>query len=138
MNWKKFWISTLAVFGMIWITDFVIHGMLLKPLYEASANLWRSPEEMQRFLGYLVVGEFGAGLFLVWIFAHGYKGSGWLEGVRYGLLIGGYCAASMLIMYAIAPYSPQLVLSWIGVCFLQSILAGILTSLIYGTSVRPA
>ncbi len=45
-------ISVVAVFAFMMGYDWFVHGHLLKADYEATANLWRTPEEMQQFFPY--------------------------------------------------------------------------------------
>ena len=45
---KRNLLAIIAVFVVWSILDFLIHGMLLQSSYEATANLWRPMEEMNR------------------------------------------------------------------------------------------
>jgi hypothetical protein len=66
MNCKKVWLTVLVVFVTIWLSNFLIHGIFLKSAYEATAGLWRSQDEMKQFCTFMLFGQFGVGLFLVW------------------------------------------------------------------------
>ena len=47
-------LAVVAVLLTWWILDFVIHGALLDPIYQATADLWRPMEEMKMALMYSV------------------------------------------------------------------------------------
>jgi hypothetical protein len=64
--------------------DFVIHGILLKPAYDATASLWRPMEEMNMPLMYLVTLVFALCFALIYQMIER-KSLG--VGIRYGLLL---------------------------------------------------
>lgn len=125
MNLKKSARLLLAVFITLFLTDLLIHGVILKSHYIETQALWRTEADMPLFLSMMVLGQALLALFFSWIFVHGYKGGGLGEGVRYGLLIGGFMAGNHLVMYSVAPYSLSMVLGWIGLGTLQATLAGV-------------
>lgn len=129
---KKCTLSVIVLFVFIFIADFVFHGILMRDSYMATAQLWRPEAEMQSYMGYMLAGQFLIALFLASVFVHGYKGTGIKEGVKFGLLMGGLEAGKNFIMYAVAPYPMSLSLCWIGIAFVESILAGIILAKIWG------
>lgn len=131
MNIKKFGICVFAVFVTVMVSNFVIHQVLLKGIYGATPQLWRPEAEMAGHMCYMLAGQFLTALFFAWIFVHGYKGTGIMEGVRFGLLMGGFQTGGNLIMYAVQPYPCNLVCSWILCGFAQAILVGVVASLTY-------
>lgn len=131
MNKKKFAILSVVMVLYFFFTDFLIHGVLLKNLYMATANLWRPEAGMHDNMPLMLLGQALVAVFFSWIFVHGYKGKGWQEGVRYGLLLGGYNMANQLIMHVVSPYPVALTASWIGLGFAQAIGGGVLASFVY-------
>jgi len=132
MNFKKLLICTLVVFIAIVATDFIIHGILLKNLYLETASLWRPESEMMAYHGHMFFGEFIIAFFFSLIFAQGYRSTGIMEGVRYGLLLGGIDMGQHFVMHAVAPYPVVLTLAWICFGFIQFVVVGIAASLVYG------
>ena len=128
---KNCLITTGAVFFTVVVSDFLIHQVFLKSMYAASPNLWRPEAELQSHMPYMFLGQLAVAVFLSWIFVHGYKGKGIMEGIRFGFLIGGLEAGKNLIMYTVAPYPCALAASWIVAGFAQAILVGIVASLVY-------
>ncbi len=127
---KLIWL-TLATFFTIFATDFVIHGVLMKNAYIETATLWRTQEEMNGFFAWMLFGQFWVSMFFALIFTHGYKGGGWTEGLRYGLLMGAFQAGNLAIMHAVVPYPTFITLSWIGYGFIQAAITGAVTAWVY-------
>ena len=132
MNIKKLIILFVATFVAIFVTDFIIHGFLLKSMYMATQNLWRPEEEMHSLMAYMMAGKAVGALFFAWIFIHGYKGTGVGEGVRYGLLMAGFTAGCHLMMYSVQPYPMELILAWIGAGVVQYVAVGALCACVWG------
>lgn len=131
MNMKKFSITVVAVLVVTMVTNFVIHQVLLKDMYAATASLWRPEAEMQGLMHYMLLGQLVTAIAFAWIFIHGYKGTGIMEGVRYGLLMGLFQAGGNMIMYVVAPYTCALVTAWTVAGFVQSVLVGVVASFTY-------
>lgn len=123
--------TTIAVFVTIWVTDFIIHGMLLKSMYAATAHLWRPEMAMKKYMGYMLLGQFTIAAAFTWIFSHGYKGKGWKEGVRYGLAVGAMAGGTNVIMYAVQPYPFSIVAAWVVFGCMQTALAGVVATKFY-------
>jgi hypothetical protein len=123
--------TTIAVFVTIWVTDFLIHGLLLKSMYVASASLWRPETAMKTYCGYMLFGQIMIAAAFTWIFSHGYKGKGWKEGVRYGVAVGTMAGGTNLIMYAVQPYPFSIVAAWLVLGCVQSATAGVVATMVY-------
>lgn len=131
MNMKKLAMTVGAVFVTVLVSDFVIHQVFLKESYAATASLWRPEAEMKEHMAAMFGGQFIVALFLAWIFIHGYKGKGIMEGVRFGIFLGGLEMGKNFIMSAVAPYPCSLTCAWIAAGFAQMILVGVVASLVY-------
>ena len=134
MNFKKLLICTLVVFFGICVSDYLIHGVILRNLYLDTAPLWRPESEMMAYMGHRFFGQFITSFFFSLIFAKGYEGKGMLEGARFGLILGGFEMGQHFVMHAVAPYPVLLTLLWICFGFIQSVFVGIIASLVYGKS----
>ena|SRR3989338_7824624 len=131
MNMKKFAVTGVVVFVALWITEFVFHGMLMKDQYAATAQLWRPESEMGAYFPFMIIGQLVTAFLFTAIFIHGYKGKGAAEGVRYGILMGGFMAGFNLSMYAVAPWTPGLLLCWTVFGFVQSAFLGVICTFVY-------
>lgn len=122
-------VTILAVFASIWIAEFLIHGLWLAPRYVETASLWRPEGEMITWA--ILLGQFLAAAFFSIIFAYGYEGRGWMEGVRYGILMGLFASANTWIQYAVTPLPLDITLSWVAASVGEGVIAGIVAALIY-------
>lgn len=131
VNTKRLWPTFGAVFAWIFLSDFLIHGLWLKPTYMATAHLWRPEAEMGQFMSWMMSGQMLTSFFLAFIFTKGYEGKGWQEGARYGALMGLFTCSQMFIQYAVTPLPSNLLWSWVVGGMLQSICAGVVASWVY-------
>ena len=131
VNLKRFWITTVGMFAWIFASDLVIHGWWLSAAYQETSNLWRSPEEMQNFMGWMWGGQFLISVFFSFIFTKGYEGKGWAEGARYGLLMGLFSVSQLFINFAVTPLPSTIFWSWVWAGMVQSVLGGMICSWIY-------
>src|SRR2546426_5215828 len=59
MNTKRWLLASVAVFVVIGVLEFLVHGVLLSGLYKQTASVWRPEAEMRQmvwifWVGYLV------------------------------------------------------------------------------------
>jgi len=108
---KRIIAAVIAVFVLWTVLDFVVHVVLLTGLYEATADMWRPPEEAKRVLSSVAV--------LVFAFAFVYIYAQYIEprsiaiGFQYGLLLGIGVGVSMGFgMYAYMPIPYEMALAW--------------------------
>lgn len=131
VNVKRWWMAAVAVFAFIFASDMVIHGWWMGETYKQTAHLWRTEEEMQQFMGWMLMGQFLIAFFMTWIFAKGWEGKGWGEGFRFGILMGAFTVSQMFIQYAVSPLPANIFWSWVGAAMIQSVCAGWIAAWIY-------
>ncbi len=131
INVKRAFIATLVMFAFVWISDFVIHGLILGNRYMETAHLWRPEQEMREMFGWMLVGQLLIAKYFTLIFAKGYEGGGMAEGARFGLLMGPLMIAPLFVQYAVSPLPQDILWSWVGFGYLQAILGGIVVSFAY-------
>jgi hypothetical protein len=128
---KKLLIGFVVVLFLAFALDFISNTVLMKDEYEATAPLWRKPEEMK--WGVVIISELFFAFFFTFIFSRGYEGKGIMEGVRYGL----YVALMMMVpaaymTYATMPVPYSLSLKWFLSGTVQYMIYGAALSLVYG------
>lgn len=120
---KKFLILSLLSVVSVFFTDYLIHGVWMKPAYEASAEVWRSPEAMQAQMPVMIVAQVLMGIsFAALCSFSGLKG---LRGI--GLLV--FCLsllsiAQSLTFHAVLPIEASLTLRWCVFGVLQMLFLG--------------
>ena len=131
MNVKKFIIASIAVTIFIMAFDFLFHGMFMASTYAQTANLWRPHEVMNDYMVWMILGQIIMSVGFVALFTKSFKRGGIAEGAIYGLLVAIIFIGTNLIMYAVAPYPMNMVVSWIIGVIIELVLAGIIVAFIY-------
>ncbi|MBL7714130.1 MAG: hypothetical protein JNL01_01605 [Bdellovibrionales bacterium] len=131
VNMKRWWMTAGAVFAWIFVSDMLIHGFFLKDVYQQTANLWRTQEDMSHFMGWMTGGQAMAALWGSFIFTKGYENKGWKEGARFGLLLGFFMISHFFIQFATTPMPMSLFWSWTWTGMIQCVGAGVVASFVY-------
>jgi hypothetical protein len=131
VNTKRFILAMLGVFFFIGLSDWVIHGHLLKNIYQETASLWRPEEQMKSMCIWMFVGYFLMAKFFTFVFARGCETSGAAEGFRYGVLMAFLLSSGCFMWYAILPISQTLMWYWVATTFFEAIGSGIIAGAIY-------
>ena len=122
MTKRTMW-AVVAVFVSWSILDFVLHGLLLRSTYEATANLWRPMNQMNMPLMYLVTLVFTTCFVLIYGHMVGQKSLA--SGIRFGVLFGLATGVSMGFgSYSMMPIPLTLAWSWFLGSWIEAIVAG--------------
>ncbi len=126
---KRIALGTLAVFVLWLILDNVIHGMILAPMYNESAQLWRPIEEMKSWLLLLVV--LISSIVFVYIYAAFSTEKSMARALFYGFVFGLGAGTSMAYgSYSVLPIPYLLALGWFLGTVVETTLGGVLLGLI--------
>ena len=133
MNTKKWLIAALGVFIAYFAMEFVVHGVIMKPLYEQTASVWRPEEYMRKLMLWMMAGQAIFSVMFVLIYAKGYEPTkGWLgQGLRFGLILGTLLAPIALTEYVVYPVAGLLALKWILFGYVQVILSALVAAGLY-------
>lgn len=129
MNKQRYVISVLATFVFVFLYEFLVHGYLLRDLYEQTALLWRPEEEYKMLV--MSMSQLGFSAVLAYIFILHYEGKGIGEGIRFGLYIGMLLGVIELGKYSYMPIPMVLMLSWVLAALLIGLGSGVVLSLVY-------
>jgi hypothetical protein len=128
---KKTLFSVITVFVAWTVLDFLIHGVILKSAYEATANLWRPMNEMKMSVMHLAV--LITSISFAWIYVRMISNKSIATGLRYGLWWGLGAGVSMGYgTYSVMPIPYLMALTW----FLGSLMEGAVAGLIVGGIVK--
>ena len=131
MNMKRFLLCVVVGFVFVFLYEFVVHGVLLKPIYEATAALWRSEEDMKSLCPYGMLVSLAFVSLVACIFVKNYEAKGFGEGVRFGFLLGLLMGLIPASFYLYMPIPGTLALAWFFASFVETIGLGILFAFIY-------
>ena len=128
---KKLLLSWLAVFVVLTVLDYVVHGVLLAGAYEQVKDLFR-PDMEQKMWIYSLISAITT-FFFVLIFSKGYESKGIMEGVRYGFYAGCMLATGMAYgTYAMVAIPYSMAMQWFVFGLAEYIIAGVVVASIYG------
>ena len=122
MSKRTIW-AVVATFISWSILDFILHGVLLRPVYEATSSLWRPMDQMNMPLMYFVTLVYSTCFVLIYAFLVGQKSlaTGLLFGALFGLAAGiGMGFGS----YSYMPIPLTLAWSWFLGSWVEAIAAG--------------
>jgi hypothetical protein len=126
---RQFWISGILVSVLAFAFGFVVHGVLLAGDYAPLAgSLYRTTEEAQGYLPYLIIAHLLFGCAFTWIYRQGKTpGEPWLsQGARFGVAVVALMTIPMyLIYYAVQPTPGMLVAKQILFDGVSTVLLGI-------------
>ena len=134
MNTKSWVLASVAVFFVIAVLEFLIHGVLLSDMYQQTASVWRTETEMQQMMWIFWVGYLVFAPFFVLIYVKGYeKGKPGLgQGFRFGLYVGAMLSVlNSFGWYVILPIPLALVFYWFLSILVEFIAVGVAVGLVY-------
>jgi hypothetical protein len=128
---KRILLGGIAVFVLWSVLDFIIHGVILRGTYEATASLWRPMAEMK--MGLMYATTFIAALAFASIYGWLVDSKGLQTGFRYGLLYGiGVGVGMGYGTYSVMPIPYSMALTW----FLGTVASATLCGLLLGILIR--
>ena len=127
---KRILLAILCVFILWSVLDFIIHGIILRSAYEATASLWRPMAQMKMGLMYVTV--LIAACMFVLIYSRLIAAKTPASGFKYGLLYGiGVGAGMGYGTYSVMPIPYSMALAWFLGAVAEAALGGILLGLIF-------
>ena len=131
MNPVRLSVSILLVAIVLYVFDVIYHGLLLGSTYEATAESWRTEDEMLKRIPFQILCYFmiSTGLCTTW--ALGFAGRGIKVGALFGGLLGLMGTGGMLMNFVFVPLPDQLRLPWAIGGILSGVIAGVIVSLVY-------
>jgi|GEM_PF-1855358 len=137
MNIGRLILTIIAVAVVLFVFDMLYHGGLLGSSYGETADAWRTDEEMAARFPLQIVCYFliAIGFCTVWAFGFGEQGV--KCGAIYGFFLGIMATGGTLINFVFLPIPDQFMLPWAVGGILSTIIAGVLTALIYKPKSSP-
>jgi hypothetical protein len=112
-------------------TSFMIHGVLLTPVYEATAGIWRPMEEMK--MGVIYLTTLIAAICFTLIFALGIAGGGMSKALQFGVYFGIGAGVSMgLGTYSVLPIPLSLAMGWLLGTLAEAVVGALLLHWVFG------
>ena len=122
---KKVGLTSLAVFVLWAILDFVMHGVILQSTYATQPELWRPMEEMK--MGVIYFSVLVSAICMVYVYAQFISPKSMNVAVKYGLVFGiGAGTVFGYGTYAFLPIPYSMALTWFLGTIVEATLAGVL------------
>lgn len=130
---KRMGLNIIVVFVVFTALSYVIHGLLLQPLYQQTPQLLRIAEDAQGHFPFMLLAFLLFSIAFVWIYSRGLEAKPWLgQGLRYGLAMWLIASVSRyLIYFAVQPWSGTVVALQIGLELIMMLLLGITVAALY-------
>ena len=127
---KRFFIAWVIVFVAWMAGSFVVHGVLLNPDYAKLRNLFRSHEDAQSYLVFMIAAHVVMAGALVWIYRQGVADKPILgQGLRFGGAVALLTTVPIyLIYYAVQPMPGRVVVRQIVFDSVLVVLLGVLVA----------
>ncbi len=131
VNTKKLIIGIVVMWVYIFGSDFLIHHVLMGDMYKATTGVFRPEADMKAHMGCMMLSQVVMAIGWMLVFVKGYQKKGWMEGVRFGLLMWILALANIFMQDAVYPVSHTLVAWWCGTMLVQAVVGGVVTSAVY-------
>lgn len=129
---KKLILAVVLIFISWFVIDLFLHGLILRPLYQSTANLWRPNDQMNIPLIYIVT--FVLILCFVFIYTLLINPKSIRAGIKYGIILGVITGtASGFGTYLHMPVPLKLAIFW----FFGGLIKAIVAGLILGIIIKP-
>lgn len=131
---KRCAMTAVAVFVTMAVLEFLVHGVLLKEAYQATASVWRPMEEMHGMMWLMWVIYLVNALVLPYIYVKGYEAgkSPIGQGLRFGLEIGVLLSTGMSLgTYFMIPVPVSLAATWFVAGMIEYAVVGVVIGALY-------
>ena len=131
---KRFWISGVAAFIVLYMLSFVVHSLILGGDYIQimnERNLFRPPGEAMNYMPFMLVAHLLMGFAFAWIYRQGIApNESWvMQGVRFGIAAALFGTIPMyLIYYSLQPWPFSTVIKQIVLQTISTVIAGVVVA----------
>ena len=133
MNPKRVLLTALVLLVAFGAMGVLVHGLWLGPSYTSlMGDVWRPQAELTANAWIMHGTTVVFCLAFAYLFARGYRGGGWREGVWFGVVAYFFVGFQAVFhAYATYPIPLELALKWFVSGLPMSIVLGVLASLVY-------
>ena len=131
MNIPRLLLAIVVAFVVIFATDFLIHGIWLKPDYDATKAIWRPEGEMHSYFQLMMLAQILCATAFMIIWAQGFAGHSVACGIQFGIVMGIFQQVWAIVDYVVLPMPGELAVKWYFSGLVQAALIGIVAALVY-------
>lgn len=120
----------IAVFATIMAFEWLFHGVYMMPMYEATASMWRTEEEMNKLWWLCILTKLIMAYAICCLYCWMAKGSEcqgkcMKKGAKFGFKIGLLLGAPQLASYIWLPIEMDMALKWFTGNILMGVIIGV-------------
>lgn len=130
MDMKRFVLSTIVVFVLMFAYEFLVHGVLLMDAYQATASTWRAEAEMQTLLYWGTISQLVLSAAITLLYFRSNPECSTQFGALVGVIIG-------ITQFGLYPYI-SIPLSLAGLWFVAAAIEGIVIGFVLSKVSQPA
>jgi hypothetical protein len=132
MNVKRYVLGSIAVYLVVYLAEFLFHGMIMVDSYNQYLELLRPETESSSYMLFMSLGFLILAFGFSYIFVQGYEGKGIGEGIRFGLIAGiAFGISANLINYSVFPWPSAWIVAWMAGETVIMMLAGAVIAMVY-------
>jgi hypothetical protein len=139
MSTARIAFSVVILFVAVWLTDVLIHAVLLGADYKATKELWRSEAELMTYLPWTWLGQLFAAISMTLLYARGFARRRCLgEACLFGFLMALMGQAFVPTFYLVQPLPGLLCVKWMVLGAIQGVLLGLVLYAVCRPKTEPA
>ena len=131
MNMKRFVPAAVILFLFIFGYEYLVHGVLLKGIYQDTASVWRSYDQMTAYVPFNTGIEALLAVWITFIFIRLFEKGGWQNGVRFGFYFGVLCGIQAAGAYFYLSIPEILAGYWFIAHVIEGVIGGFLIGVVY-------
>lgn len=131
MNHKRGFIAFIVAFVFIFFFGFLWHGILMKPMYQATASMWRSEADFNNHFPILILGHAVVAFAFTGLYVCKVGKNCAVTGFGYGIVIGILACGVNIIRFAVEPLTTNILLMWFAADLICFAIMGALVGAIY-------
>jgi hypothetical protein len=137
MNHKRGFPAFIAAFVVIFLFEFLWHGMLMKSAYMEVPSMWRPEAELNSRFPLLILGQLGIAFAFTGLYVSKVGVNSAATGAGYGIVIGILCVGGDLIRFAVEPLTTKILWMWIAGGLIEFAIVGAIIGAIYKPRATP-
>lgn len=115
---KKMLMGGIAAFVFVFLFEFLVHGFLMKGMYDATMNVWRPPAESNMVIMFL--GQFLFALAVAFFYPIVGPDKECKKAVPFGFGLGLVMAVPQIATYSYLPIPMTISLAWAAASFVKA------------------
>jgi hypothetical protein len=130
---KRLVIAIVVAYFVLMGTNWLVHGVILMPDYNAIPDSHRSPDDIQRRMWIMAIGQFLFAALFTYIYTKGAETKPWVaQGIRYGLLMTFFTVVPYSLSEYVTYVIPHtLAIKWMVFGAIQLVILGLLVAAIW-------